>query len=139
MPFSYVVQFANIGAATQSQSVQINNDSFFVCVEQCATVWDEATQNTTQILPGAFAAFVTVYDTSSGRTAMSAAVPFACLFGTGTLPFVWLYRAPIYKPGGQLTVTLQSQVATAQTVTCVFTGFKVFDYDDELATGSAAG
>lgn len=138
-PFSYVVQFPSIGATTQSVSTQINNDSYFVCTEQTASIWDADSQATTQILPGAFAAFATAYDTSSGKTAMSAPVPFSSLFGTGTLPYVWLYRAMIYKPGGQITVTLQSLVATAQTVTCVFTGFKVFDYADELATGSASG
>lgn len=135
-PFTYQVVFASIGAATQTQTVNVNNDSYFVVVAQTATVWDAATQATTRISPDLFPAFVTVLDTSSGQNAMNAGVPFGSYFGTAQQPFVWLYRSRLYMPGGQITITLQSLLATAQTVNLSFHGFKVFSWADEVPAPS---
>jgi hypothetical protein len=129
-PFTYNIVFNPIGAQTLVQSVNINNDSYFVVTTQTATIWDYATQYTTNITTDLFPAFVQILDTSSGAFNMNGGVPFGSYFGSAKQPFVWLYRAQLYAPGGQITVTLQSLLAAQQTVTLSFTGFKVFGYAD---------
>jgi hypothetical protein len=127
VPFSYVVTFASIGATTQTQTVNINNDSYFAATEQIATIWDAATQDTTHTLASAFPAFVNVLDTSSGRNLMNGPVPIAAYFGDDAgHPFVWLYRAQVFRPGGQITVQLNVLSAGPFTVTLTFTGFKLY-------------
>jgi hypothetical protein len=132
-PFSYNVLFNPIAAAAVViQQTQIQNDSYFVCTEQCATIWDSATQNTTNIQPNLASMLVRIADTSSGKYKMDQTTPLANLFGTAQQPFVWLYRASIYMPGGQIQVELTNQMAASQTVRLTFHGFKVYKVPDNM-------
>lgn len=132
-PFSYNVIFNAIGAAvTQTVTTQINNDSYFVCTQQMAEIWDSATGNTTNIQPNASAMLVKITDSSSGKQNMDQVTPLSAQFGTASQPKVWLYRAKLYLPGGQIQVELTNNHAASQKVRLVFEGFKVYRVPDNL-------
>lgn len=132
-PFTYNVLFANIGNnVTQTQTANINNDSYFVCTQATADIWDQGTGNTTNLAPNVAPMTVTVLDSSSGQFQMDQATPIGALFGTALQPFVWLYRANLWMPGGQIQVTLTNRAAAAQRVQLSFSGFKVYAQPDQL-------
>jgi hypothetical protein len=132
-PFMYNVIFASVGAGVvATASVQIQNDSFFVCTQQMAEIWDAATGNTTNTDPKVAPMTVRIIDTSSGKFQMDQPTPIANSFGTAQLPKVWLYRAKTYMPGGQLTVEITNGMAAAQRIRLTFEGFKVFKVMDQL-------
>ena len=133
-PFSYNIVFNAIAAgAVSTASTNIQNDAFFVCTQQMADIWDSATGGTTQFLPRSFPGLVRVFDTSSGKAGMDVATPFSSQFGTASEPKVWLYRAKIYMPGGQISAEVTNKTpATSVTVRLVFEGFKVYRLPDEL-------
>lgn len=132
-PFSYTITFPNIAQnQTLTLTANIQNDSYFVCTTQTMDIWDAATGNTTQILPQAAAMTCVILDSSSGKQQMDNPVPVGGLFGTGSQPYTWLYRARIFMPGGQLQLQLTSRVAAAQIVRATFTGFKVYKVPDQL-------
>jgi hypothetical protein len=134
-PFTYNIIFNNIGAgAVQTGTANVQNDSFFVCTQQCVEIWDQATGNTTNTSPALAPMLVRVTDSSSGKFAMDQPTPIANLFGTGISPFVWLYRAKLWMPGGQIQVELTNGMAAAQRVRFSFTGFKCYKVQDELVT-----
>ena len=134
-PFTYNVVFSpsTHAAGAQSQSTNIQNDSFFVCVSQYAWIVDHATGNTTITDPTKAAMLVRTLDTSSGKYAQDQATPIGNLFGTAENPFVWLYRAKVYLPGGQLTVELTNNMSADQDVRLSFAGFKVYRTPDSSA------
>lgn len=126
-PFSYSVIFPNIASnQVLQQTTNIQNDSYFVCVEQTVDIWDQATGNTTNTLPQVAPMLVRILDTSSGKYSMDQATPIANLFGTAMSPFVYLYRAKLFLPGGQIQVELTNGMGTAQRVRFTFVGFKVY-------------
>lgn len=126
-PFVYNVVFSSISAgAVVTQSTNIQNDSYFVCVEQNADIWDAATGNTTNTQPNAAPMLVRIIDTSSGKFINDVATPIGNWFGNGIRPFVWLARAQVYRPGGQISVELTNNMGAAQTVRLTFVGFKVY-------------
>jgi hypothetical protein len=131
-PFSYNVLFANIGATTQNGAINFNNDSYFVCTQQTADIWDAATGTTTNLAPNVAPMTVQYSDSSSGQLFMDQATPIGALFGTALQPFVWLYRANLFMPGGSMQVQLSNRSATAQRVQLTFTGFKVYAQPDQL-------
>lgn len=134
-PFSYNIIFANIGnGAVQTGSTNVQNDSYFVATSQCVDIWDAATGNTTNTQPNVAPLLVRVTDSSSGKFSMDQPTPIANLFGTGISPFVWLYRAKLWMPGGQIQVELTNGMAAAQRVRFTFTGFKVYKVGDELVS-----
>jgi hypothetical protein len=132
-PFSYNIIFASIGAGVQQTgTANIQNDSYFVCTQQMMEIWDVATGNTTNTLPQAAPMLARILDSSSGKFQMDQPTPVANLFGTAQQPKVWLYRARLYLPGGQVTLELTNGMATAQRVRVTFEGFKVYKVPDEL-------
>ena len=131
-PFTYNAFFASIAQnATQTVTININNDSFFVCVQATADIWDQATGNTTNTAPNLAAMTVLIADSSSGQNQMDIATPVGALFGTALQPFVWLYRANLFFPGGTMQVTLTNRMAATQRVQLSFSGFKVYRQPDE--------
>lgn len=135
-PFSYSVVFANIGAGvTQTQTANVQNDSYFVSVKRLAEIWDQATGNTTNTLPQVAPMLVRILDTSSGKFSMDQPTPIANIFGTGMNPAVDLYRAKIYMPGGQISVELTNGMAAAQRVRITFEGFKVYQRIPDALVG----
>ena len=133
--FTYNVIFTNIGAgATQTQTTQIQNDSFFVIVAQMAEIWDQATGNTTNTSPALAPMTVRILDSSSGQFLMDQPTPLGNIFGTGLNPHVALYRSKLFLPGGQLSVELTNGMAAAQRVRLSFEGFKVYRVPDQLPT-----
>lgn len=134
-PFSYTVTFNPITQnQTLTQTANIQNDSYFVCVSQTMDIWDSATGNTTNTAPNVAPMTCRILDSSSGKTQMDQPVPVGGLFGTGIQPYVWLYRARIYMPGGQLQLELTSRMAASQIVRATFTGFKVYKVPDQLVS-----
>jgi len=134
-PFSYNVIFNAIAnAQTLTVSTNIQNDSFFVCTQQMAEIWDSATGNTTNLSPAVAAMTVRIMDSSSGKFQMDQPTPIANLFGTALNPKVWLYRARLYLPGGQISVELTNGMAASQRVRLTFEGFKVYKVPDQLPT-----
>ena len=132
-PFSYSVLFAAIGAGvTQTATAQIQNDSYFVVVKQTVDIWDSATGNTTNTQPNLAPMTVRIMDSSSGKFQMDQATPIANLFGTALQPAVYLYRARLYLPGGQISVELTNGMAASQRVRFTFDGFKVYKVPDQL-------
>jgi hypothetical protein len=132
-PFSYNVIFNNLSSgATQTASTQINNDSFFVCTQQMGDIWDANTGNTTNTPIVSAPMRVRALDTSTGKYFMDQAVPISSYFGTAEQPKVWLYRARIFMPGGQIQVELSNRMATAQQIILTFEGFKVYNVPDSL-------
>lgn len=126
-PFTYNINFLAIASgATVTGTANIQNDSYFVVVEQMADIWDSATGNTTNTQPNAAPMLVQLVDTSSGRFQMDQATPIAALFGNAERPFVYLARAQVYRPGGQIQMTLTNNMAASQNVRCSFVGFKVY-------------
>lgn len=133
-PFSYNIIFNNIGAgAVQTGTTNVQNDSYFVCTQQMATVWDQATGNTTNTQPNLAPMRVRIQDSSSGKYNMDQPTPLANQFGTAELPKVWLYRAKLYMPGGQIQVELTNNMASSQQVILTFEGFKVYKVPDSLS------
>lgn len=132
-PFSYNIIFANIGAGVQQTgTTNIQNDSYFVCTQQMMEIWDQATGNTTNTAPVLAPMTARILDSSSGKFQMDQPTPVANLFGTAQQPKVWLYRARLYLPGGQISVELTNGMAAAQRVRITFEGFKVYKVPDEL-------
>lgn len=133
-PFTYNVFFANLVVnVQQTGSANIQNDSYFVCTQQMVEIWDAATGNTTSLAPTACAALFRIADSSSGKFNMDQPMPIANQFGTALAPKVWLYRAKLYMPGGQLQMEVTNQMAAAQRMRFSFEGFKVYKMPDELA------
>lgn len=133
-PFSYNVIFDAIGAgAAQTRAANVQNDSYFVCTQQMMEIWDSATGNTTRTDPVAAPMLARISDSSSGKFMMDQPTPVANLFGSAEQPKVWLYRAKLYLPGGQITMELTNGMATSQRVRVTFEGFKVYNMPDELA------
>lgn len=133
-PFTYNVIFNPIASgATLTGTAVINNDSYFVCVLQTATIWDSATQNTTNTQPNVAPLLVRIQDSSSGKFKMDQPTPLGSLFGTSLAPFEWKWRGSLYMPGGQISVELTNQMAASQTVRLSFHGFKVYHLPDSLA------
>ena len=133
--FTYNVVFNPINAnTTQTQNAVINNDSYFVIVCQTATIWDAATQATTNTQPNVAPLLCKISDSSSGKFKMDVATPIGALFGTSIAPFYWQRRASIFMPGGQIAVELQNQTAATNfTVRLSFHGFKIYNMPDSLA------
>jgi hypothetical protein len=133
-PFSYNVVFNNIGpAAVQAGTTNIQNDSYFVCTQQMAEIFDVATL-AVNVQPNVANMSVRILDTSSGKFNMDQPTPLASQFGTASQPKVWLYRAKLYQPGGQIQVELTNGMAAAQRVRLTFEGFKVYRVPDALAS-----
>ncbi len=133
-PFTYNIIFNAIAAgAITTASANVQNDAYFVCTQQTADIWDSATGNTTNIQPNAAAMRVRIMDSSSGKFNMDQPTPIASQFGTGSQPKVWLYRAKLYMPGGQITAELTNNTAVSQRVVLSFEGFKVYRVPDNLA------
>lgn len=129
-PFTYNVVFNGTVVGANVGTANVQNDSYFVCTAQYADFWDNATGNTTQTLPQAYPGTVQVIDTSSGSFLMDQPVPISAYFGTAQQPYVWLYRAMVYMPGGQIQVTFTNRLAASQRAQFSFTGFKVYDMQD---------
>lgn len=131
--FTYNAIFAAIGAGvTQTVTVQIQNDSYFVVVSQMAEIWDSATGNTTNTNPNVAPMTVRIQDSSSGKFLMDQPTPIANVFGTGQQPHVALYRSKLFLPGGQISVELTNGMAASQRVRLSFEGFKVYRQPDQL-------
>lgn len=125
-PFVYNVVFTNAtSGSVTTQTTNIQNDSLFVCVEQMATIFDHATGQTATS-PDAAPMLVRIVDTSSGKFISDQATPIGAWFGTALRPFVWLTRAQVYRPGGQIQVELTDNMTAAQDVRLSFVGFKVY-------------
>lgn len=134
-PFSYNIIFNAIGAATTlTGNTNIQNDSYFVCTQQMADIWDSATGNTTNTQPNVAPMLVRILDSSSGKANMDQVTPLSSQFGTASQPKVWLYRAKLYLPGGQIQCELTNNMAASQRVRLVFEGFKVYRVPDSLNT-----
>lgn len=134
-PFSYTIIFAAIGAgAQQTGTAQIQNDSYFVCTQQMIEIWDSATGNTTNTQPNLAPMLARTLDSSSGKFQQDQPTPVANMFGTAMQPKVWLYRARLYLPGGQISMELTNGMAASQRVRVTFEGFKVYKVPDELPT-----
>lgn len=134
-PFSYTIIFATITAGQQlTGTAQIQNDAFFVCTQQMMEIWDSATGNTTRTDPAAAPMLARLMDSSSGKYQQDQPTPVANMFGTAEQPKVWLYRARLYLPGGQISMELTNGMATSQRVRVTFEGFKVYKVPDELPT-----
>lgn len=135
-PFVYNVEFLNIiNATTVQNTTNIQNDSFFVCTEQAASIFDHATGlvNTSPIVAPML---VNLVDTSSGKFLSDRPVAIGNWFGTASLPFLWIARAQVYRPGGQLQATVTNNMAAAQDVRLSFIGFKIYNgIPDDSATG----
>lgn len=133
-PFTYnvIVNPATAGAVTPGQT-QIQNDSYFVWTQGTVTIWDAATQRTTNIQPNLAPLLVRVFDSSSGKVMMDQPTPIGNVFGTGLNPVVFLYRAKIFQPGGQIQVEVTNQLAADQAVRMSFTGFKIYKVADSAA------
>lgn len=126
-PFCYSVIFASIATGvTQTQSTNVQNDSYFVAVKRLLENWDQATGNTTNTLPQVTPMLARILDTSSGKFSMDQPTPVANIFGTGMNPAVELYRAKLYMPGGQISVELTNGMSTTQRVRITFEGFKIY-------------
>lgn len=134
-PFYYNVIFNNIGGAgvVQTLSANVQNDSYFVCTKQTATIWDAASGNTTNTNPIVAAMRVRILDSSSGKFQMDQPTALSNIFGTANQPAVLLYRARLFMPGGQITVELTNNMAAAQQVQLTFEGFKVYRVPDSLS------
>jgi len=134
-PFSYNIIFNAINAgAVLTGTANVQNDSFFVCTEQTVDIWDSATGNTTNTQPNVAPMLVRVTDSSSGKFAMDQPTPIANYFGTALQPKVWLYRAKLWMPGGQIQLELTNGMAAPQRVRFTFTGFKVYKVPDSLVS-----
>lgn len=132
-PFSYNIIFAVITAGQQlTGTANIQNDSYFVCTQQMIEIWDSATGNTTNTAPALAPMLARILDSSSGKFQMDQPTPVANLFGTAQQPKVWLYRARLYLPGGQISMELTNGMATSQRVRVTFEGFKVYKVPDQL-------
>jgi hypothetical protein len=134
-PFTYNVIFNPINAGqTLTATTVINNDSYFVCTQQTATIWDAATQATTNTQPNVAPLLVRIQDSSSGKFKMDQPTPIGALFGTSIAPFEWKRRGSIFMPGGQIAAELTNQTAATNfTVRLQFHGFKVYNVADALA------
>jgi hypothetical protein len=134
-PFTYNITFTAIGGgATQTGFAVINNDSYFVVTQQTATIWDSATQATTNTQPNVAPLLVRIADSSSGKFKMDQFTPVGGYFGTSIAPFQWLRRGSIFMPGGQIAAELTNQTAaTSFTVRLQFHGFKIYNVPDRLA------
>ena len=132
-PFTYNAVYNSIATnATQTVAINVNNDSYFVCTQATADIWDQATGNTTNLAPNVAPMTVIMSDSSSGQNYMDQATPIGALFGTALQPFVWLYRGNLWIPGGTIQVTLTNRAAATQTVRLSFSGFKVYAQPDML-------
>jgi hypothetical protein len=132
-PFTYNVFFAAIANnVTLTGTANIQNDSWFVCTQQTAEIWDSATGNTTNTSPALAPMLFRISDSSSGKFQMDQPMPLANGFGTALQPKVWLYRSRVYMPGGQLQVELTNGMAASQRVRLSFEGFKVYKMPDVL-------
>jgi hypothetical protein len=133
-PFYYNVIFNNIGGAgtVQTLAANVQNDSYFVCTKQMATIFDQATGlvNTSPIVAPMR---VRILDSSSGKFQMDQPTAISNIFGTAAQPSVLLYRSRLYMPGGQITVELTNNMAAAQQVQLTFEGFKVYSVPDSLS------
>lgn len=125
-PFVYTVNFINIGAGgVVTGTANIQNDSYFVTVMQAADIKDNAT-GLVDTQPNVAPMLVNLFDSSSGKTLSDQAVPISAWFGNVLAPYVWLARAQVYRPGGQIQVTLTNNMGAAQNVRLSFIGFKVY-------------
>lgn len=134
-PFTYNIVFSALaGATTQTGFAVINNDSYFVVVQQTATIWDSATQATTNTQANVAPLLVRIADSSSGKFKMDQFTPVGGYFGTSIAPFQWLRRGSIFMPGGQIAAEVTNQTAaTSFTVRLQFHGFKIYNVPDKLA------
>lgn len=131
-PFTYNVLFNPIAAgAVVTGTTNIQNDSYFVATTALATIFDSATGRV-NTNPAIAPMYVRLADSSSGKYKMDQATPIAALFGTAEQPKVWLYRANIWMPGGQIQAELTNKMAADQIVYLSFDGFKVYNVPDQL-------
>jgi len=135
-PFVYDVEFLNIvNATTVVNTANVQNDSFFVCVAQMASIFDHAT-GLVNTDPAVAPMLVYLVDTSSGKYLSDKPVAIGNWFGTGERPFFWTARAQTYRPGGQIQAQLTNNMAAAQDVRLSFLGFKIYNgIPDDSATG----
>lgn len=126
-PFYYTAVFTNVQSTLTTQTTNIQNDAYFVMTHLMCDIWDNATNNTTNIAPNVAPAKIRIIDASSGKQLMDAPVPLAALFGTGSQPYVLFQRAYVFRNGGQITLELTPRFTAAQNVNFTYGGFKVYE------------
>lgn len=126
-PFVYTINFINIAGAgaVVTNTANIQNDSYFVVVQQCADIKDNAT-GLVDVQPNVAPVLVNLFDSSSGKTLSDQPVPIGAWFGNVFMPYLWLARAQVFRPGGQIQATVTNNLAAAQNIRLSFIGFKVY-------------
>lgn len=132
-PFTYSITITVGAGAAASGETSVQNDSYFVWTQGACTIWDSATQNTTNLQPAVAPILVRVFDSSSGKQLQDRPIPISAQFGTGLQPVVFLFRAKVFLPGGQIQAEVTNQTAASQTVRLCFTGFKIYKVADSAA------
>lgn len=121
--FSYGAFFDTIAAgATETEDVQIQNDSDFLIMAATATVAEPATPGTA-LAGQPFLA--QIRDAGSGRAFFNRPTNGRNLFGTGERPCYWpFYR--VVRSGSTLSIDATNQTAAAAAIWIDFIGVKVF-------------
>lgn len=125
--FAYSANFIPLAAnATQTQQIQIQNDSYFIIVAASGVVTDVA--NTTQItfVPQ----LVQLKDTGSGREFFDTQVHYHNVYGTAEQPAVWAWPR-LLKAGSTFSVQHQDLEGQNRNVRVTFQGFKIFNIPDD--------
>lgn len=136
-PFWYEGDFAttplgNLGSsvganATVSGSIQIQQDSHFLCVAGIALV--TTTDNVTLVFGSGVATpsqkLVTITDLGPNQPLAQTPTVLESLFGTGQLPAVWSIPK-LFEAGGGIGVTVQNLSGTAHAVRLSFMGVRIF-------------
>ena len=122
--FTYNIRFNTLAASgTATLTANVQNDSDFVWCIGVMAVTDNIFSTFTAATSVPILAELT--DSSSGVQLQDSATHISNLFGTSQLPFT-LPFPKIFKAGGQISVRLQNQIATAMVVNLSFHGFKTF-------------
>lgn len=129
--FTYTKTFDSIGPGkTVTDILAIDNDTVFVCTDQCAVIWDPAAPETIKS-PDQSPILASIKAGTSAVGYSNDPVHLSSYFGTAQRPYIWKKRGFRYTANQSANLTLSNiDSAKTWTVQLTFNGFKVFNFPD---------
>lgn len=125
--FAYELDFLPLGAsASTTSSVQVQNDSDFVCLSIFADV--RSSDNATTLAFPQWPFTISLQDTGAGRNLQSAAVPLSNIAAPNQFGQRGLVQPNFFAASSTISATLTNLTATAQNIRLTFAGVKVYGF-----------
>ena len=125
--FAYELDFLPLAlSASTTGSVQVQNDSDFVCLSIFADV--RSSDNTTTLAYPQWPFTISLQDTGAGRNLQSAATPLATIAAPNQYGQRGLVQPNFFAASSTISATLTNLVATAYNIRLTFAGVKVYGF-----------